>query len=604
MASSSACSPKESARKPTFAFDSAFSSSQRQNQQLAWEVASDEERLPTTSPPSRNEEEHDDEGLASSEFLLRTPMRTTARMPTQQIDASGGPIDEITPGGSSVRAAIFNFTNAIVGAGAIGLGGAFAASGGLISIATLLTCALLTKVSLDLVLQLSLEQGVASYEELGYRGFGNTGRYAVLSSKLLYSFGCLVAYVIVIKDNFAPAWLHLLYGDQPDTSFLPNFLRNSDAVTWVVSVTVILPLCLLRDMTPLAGVSLLSVVAMVLIVVIVIYLFVVNPNDEIREKGTTLYEDWIEIRWGGYLQCLGTFVFTFVSVREELASISGQISLVGDASLILLLLFVVSVSHKTMQQHMVHLAFASLKPELRTLDQWKRVSTSALSIASTVSLAVGVFAYMTFWEATQSDIFDMYPGLAIIDIAKLLLCLTMVFTYPLPFFACRELIIVVACGGSSAVVATADPSAVASSITTHNVTATPEERCDLEEPLLPAQRNNDDDNEGTTEPLVDSSLSRCLLPVGENQLQPAWHILLTVVVWLATTSLAVAAPNLGDCLSVVGCATGVAVAFLLPSLLALKLQGFTFTAGVLLLVGVVVGVVGTYCSVQKLIQDL
>lgn len=489
-------------------------------------------------------------------------------MPTQQIDASGGPIDEITPGGSSVRAAIFNFTNAIVGAGAIGLGGAFAASGGLISIATLLTCALLTKVSLDLVLQLSLEQGVASYEELGYRGFGNTGRYAVLSSKLLYSFGCLVAYVIVIKDNFAPAWLHLLYGDQPDTSFLPNFLRNSDAVTWVVSVTVILPLCLLRDMTPLAGVSLLSVVAMVLIVVIVIYLFVVNPNDEIREKGTTLYEDWIEIRWGGYLQCLGTFVFTFVS------------------------------------QHMVHLAFASLKPELRTLDQWKRVSTSALSIASTVSLAVGVFAYMTFWEATQSDIFDMYPGLAIIDIAKLLLCLTMVFTYPLPFFACRELIIVVACGGSSAVVATADPSAVASSITTHNVTATPEERCDLEEPLLPAQRNNDDDNEGTTEPLVDSSLSRCLLPVGENQLQPAWHILLTVVVWLATTSLAVAAPNLGDCLSVVGCATGVAVAFLLPSLLALKLQGFTFTAGVLLLVGVVVGVVGTYCSVQKLIQDL
>jgi amino acid permease len=170
---------------------------------------------------------------------------------------------------------------------------------------------------LDLVLQLSLEQGVKSYEDLGFQGFGRLGQLMVLSSKLLYSFGCLVAYIIVVKDNLGPALLSLVFGKHTSASPVFHFLQQSEWVTWIVSFVVILPLCLLRDMTPLASVSLVSVLAMVLIVGIVIYLFLLNPNEEIREKGTTMYEDWLEIRWAGYLECLGTFVFTFVSVRES-----------------------------------------------------------------------------------------------------------------------------------------------------------------------------------------------------------------------------------------------------------------------------------------------
>ena len=68
------------------------------------------------------------------------------------------------PRGSSLGGAIFNFTNCIVGAGAIGLGGAIAMSGGLISIVLIVFFAIITKFSLDLVIELSDGK---TYEESG-----------------------------------------------------------------------------------------------------------------------------------------------------------------------------------------------------------------------------------------------------------------------------------------------------------------------------------------------------------------------------------------------------------------------------------------------------
>jgi amino acid permease len=227
----------------------------------------------------------------------------------QRSSSSGG-----GGGGSSVRAAVFNFTNAIIGAGAIGLGGAFALSGGCIAIASILACAYLTKRSLDLVLELSLEQGVTTYEELGHRAFGRVGQLSVTATKFLYSFGCLVAYLIVIKENLGPALVRLC------PSVIDPVLSNSDLLTFLTSLLVILPLCLLRDMTKLANFSLLSVLAMVMIVGIVAFLYFFPPTtDHEHDKSTTAYEDWFQIRWSGYLQSLGTFVFTFVSVRSRAA---------------------------------------------------------------------------------------------------------------------------------------------------------------------------------------------------------------------------------------------------------------------------------------------
>jgi len=512
--------------------------------------------------------ESNNTNLGNTEFSL-------CHTQSQGVDQNGG--DATAEPGSSVAEATFNFTNSIIGAGAIGLGGAMAVSGGFISVTLILFFGYLTKLSLDILVRLSVEtEGVrGSYEDLAQVALGRSGRLLVMVCKLAYAFGCLVAYIVVIKDNFAPALRNLIYGPSDQhaaADWFHEILTDTAWFTWVVSLMFILPLCLLRDITPLASLSLVSVAFMISIVGIVMYMYFDCPD--IRVSGGSFYEKWVEVR-PGVLESLGTFLFTYVS------------------------------------QHTVHLVFASLKPSLRTVNTWKVVSTYSLFIATTVSLSVGAFVYMTFWEATKSDIFQIYPQGWLIDLAKLLLCVTMVLTFPLPFFTCRELLIVTFihpfCG-----------------IGDGNGTDTPSTRTesmesDLQQPLLDPVRDDSDEqmsnpsNSGDTRSVATEISRRILesaepknwlLPGDDRQLQFAGHLALTVKLWVVTTGLAIAAPSLGDVLDLVGCASGTMIAFLLPALISFKIEGYSHLAMLIFLVGGFAGPVGTFFSLKKLFVDL
>jgi amino acid permease len=190
------------------------------------------------------------------------------------------------------------------GAGCIGLGGAIAQSGGLISIIAICIFAFLSKYSFDLVVSLAVEtQGEhsSSYESLGYATYGSTGKLIVIVSKGLYSFGCLVAYIVIIKDNFSLAITHLMYGttdgDQ-SSGWLQSVLGNQDLVTIIMCLTIMLPLSLLRDLAPLERFSAFKITVVLFIVVIVIYLFF-NLSGEI-DNDTGFVEHWIVIRGGAF----------------------------------------------------------------------------------------------------------------------------------------------------------------------------------------------------------------------------------------------------------------------------------------------------------------
>lgn len=488
---------------------------------------------------------------------------------------------EETSHGSSISDAIFNFSNTIIGAGAIGLGGAFAQSGGLISVFCIVFFAVLTKLSLDLVIRLSLlvqesspNHHQCSYEDLGRIAYGRLGQLVVLGSKFLYSFGCLIAYIIVVKDNFGPAIKSLIYGEGASDSFFFHLLGHDKVVTWAVSAAVILPLCLLREASALARFSIVSVVSMVFIVVIIVYLYVSDPQHEIRQHGGSFDEHWLQVR-PGLVENLGTFVFTFVS------------------------------------QHTVHLTFESLRPELRTMKNWERVSTWSLAIAGTVSLLIGLFVYMSFWDKTKSDIFQIYPAIPSIDLAKLLLCVSMLLTFPLPFFTCRELIVVFFIMFAE----------ICHEIHNRTLFETSDANNDLQEPLLPTTENEADEENATptnannnnndTEP--SSFLSRSietvttfLIPGDESshQLVLHYHLILSAKLWFVVTGLAVEAPSLGDVLDLVGCFSGTIIAFIFPALLTFRLRGFSLIGVLILAVGGTVGVVGTSYSVKKLLADV
>ena len=540
----------------------------------------------------------------------RVPIPTTPNtgMPSDNTNDEPGDVSEY---GSSVSEAAFNFTNSIVGAGCIGLGGAIALSGGFISIALVLFFAILTKLSLDLLIRLSIEQSsttmTASYEDLAQEGMGFwKGRTLVMICKFSYSFGCLVAYIIVIKDNCGPALKSLIYGEGDDEDkhntaamdFFSNkhydddgdnwlfwFLSKDSMVTWVISLAFILPLCLLRDMTPLAFGSLISVASMVTIVGIVIYIYFDCPD--VRQKPTgSFYENWLEIR-PGVLSNLGTFIFTFVS------------------------------------QHTVHLVFSSMKPSLRKIEKWKTVSSLSLLAAATVSLLVGVFVYCTFWQNTKSDIFQIYPHGWMIDTAKLLLCVTMVFTFPLPFFACRELFILIVIHPLSGIVQESIPfeeeicdngnerDGEHGSYSVGVSVESPQEIendsiADLQSPLLSDEPSDDNENENNVSDSARHQIlsKNWLLPDDKRQLCLLGHICITTLIWLIVTGLAIAAPSLGDILDLVGCASGTLIAFVIPGLLSFYIEGYNLLAMVILTVGGAVGTVGTYYSIKQLVADL
>ena len=210
--------------------------------------------------------------------------------------------------GSSVTGTVFNFTNTIVGAGAIGLGGAFAASGGLFSIGCIIFFAYLAKVSFDIIVNLSVTTAttgtMGSYEQVSEVTFGKPGLVVVIVSKFVYSFGSMIVYIVIVNDSFASAMEHLVYGKVTNRKFtetdanewtLASILNNDDMVTFLLSFIVVLPLCLLRDMTPLVKFSTVKILTVALIILIVVYLFV---DGDVRLHEGSFYQHWFEIRKG------------------------------------------------------------------------------------------------------------------------------------------------------------------------------------------------------------------------------------------------------------------------------------------------------------------
>ena len=414
---------------------------------------------------------------------------------------------------SGLWGAIFNLTNSLVGAGCIGYGAAIAQAGGLVSIAAKVLFAVLTKVSFDLLIELS-EEGCDSYYGLGERAGGSIGRGAVVLSAGLYGFGTTVAYIKIIEDNLAPSLQHLLGFGWLDAA----------TATCIVSVIVLLPLALLRDVGPLERFSAVKVAIYCGILLIAIYL---KFTVEIPESADTFFERWVEVR-GGVVESMGTFVFAFVA------------------------------------QNAIHLVYRSLPPSQQ--GKWPTVTTITLLLSAGIMVALGITVYSTFWEDTSSNMFMLYPPSIVVDLIRLMLSVAMLFTYPIHFMSYRELIVVsIPATASKGTVATEETSLISTNA-----------------PTPPWWLQSDD----------------------ERQLIRYLHIILTVVLWSLTLVLALVAPSLGDILNLVGSASGTMIAYVLPAIFALRLKGYSHKIGVLLVIGGVVGTMGTVLSVIRIVQDV
>ena len=355
-------------------------------------------------------------------------------------DGSSPPPSSPSGGTSSVVGCAINVTNAIMGAGCIGYGGVMASSGGFITILLITIFAILTKFSFDLLIELVLllpEQNssnshtlpstttsnlsktkdsssssspltTASYEALANQTYGRLGLVSLMCSKGLYSFGCMVAYIVIIHDNLASGCRGLQdllsSSSGANETGTKQLLSNDLGVTLVVSFIVIFPLSLLRNVSHLERFSSTKIVLYVIILAIVIYMYFTLPAQE-KDDEMSFYEKWWQIK-PSVLQNMGTLVFSFEAVQN------------------------------------VHTCFRSLHPPQRTLQSWGTVASLSIGTSYVVFLGLALFGYMTYWNETTSDLFLQYPqDEPMVCLARILLSISMFFIYPMPMFAIREIIV-------------------------------------------------------------------------------------------------------------------------------------------------------------------
>lgn len=332
----------------------------------------------------------DDDGDASRVQLQRARQSNTG---------SGGGGGGSTGSSSSIGGAASNLVNGIVGAGIIGIPYAIGQAGLVAGLVLLIVVAVGTDKSLRLLVDLAAtfrgrRRGsgavVATYEDLMRIPFGTAGANFILASMLVLAYGAMVSYLIIVKDTV------------PTVLGLGDAFWEREVVMTVTTAAIILPLASMRDVSNLAGTSLLSVAAdAVLVVVVVLY----------------------------------------APVASSVANHGGAVRVVADHWLNPRLFIGLGVLSTAMAcQHAAFLISGSLRNH--TPRRWAVVTGVSLTIATVMSTLLGLFGYLGYLDLTQGNVLNNFPrGSVAVNGGRALLAVTMYLTFPMESFVARHVIV-------------------------------------------------------------------------------------------------------------------------------------------------------------------
>ncbi|XP_074050991.1 sodium-coupled neutral amino acid transporter 4 [Macrotis lagotis] len=175
--------------------------------------------------------------------------------------------EEHHPGTTSFGMSSFNLSNAIMGSGILGLSYAMANTGIILFIIMLLAVAILSLYSVHLLLKTAKEGGSLIYEKLGEKAFGWPGKIGAFVSITMQNIGAMSSYLFIIKYEL-PEVIRTFMGLEENTG---EWYLNGNYLVIFVSVGIILPLSLLKNLGYLGYTSGFSLTCMVFFVSVVIY---------------------------------------------------------------------------------------------------------------------------------------------------------------------------------------------------------------------------------------------------------------------------------------------------------------------------------------------
>ncbi|XP_028426750.1 sodium-coupled neutral amino acid symporter 2 isoform X3 [Perca flavescens] len=171
---------------------------------------------------------------------------------------------EYHQGNASFGMSVFNLGNAIMGSGILGLSYAMANTGIALFVILLMAVAIFSLYSVHLLLKTANEGGALVYEQLGYKAFGMPGKLAASISITMQNIGAMSSYLYIVKYEL-PIVIESFMGVSTGAWY-----TNGDYLVLMVTVVIILPLSLLRNLGYLGYTSGLSLLCMVFFLIVVI----------------------------------------------------------------------------------------------------------------------------------------------------------------------------------------------------------------------------------------------------------------------------------------------------------------------------------------------
>ncbi|XP_062990037.1 sodium-coupled neutral amino acid transporter 4 [Elgaria multicarinata webbii] len=175
--------------------------------------------------------------------------------------------DEYHPGNTSFGISAFNLSNAIMGSGILGLSYAMANTGIVLFVILLLSVAIMSLYSVHLLLKTAKEGGSLIYEKLGEKAFGWPGKIGAFISLTMQNIGAMSSYLFIIKYEL-PEVIRAFLGLEENSG---EWYLNGSYLVILVSIGVILPLSLLKNLGYLGYTSGFSLTCMVFFLSVVIY---------------------------------------------------------------------------------------------------------------------------------------------------------------------------------------------------------------------------------------------------------------------------------------------------------------------------------------------
>lgn len=329
-------------------------------------------------------------------------------------------------GKTSFGMSVFNLSNAIMGSGILGLAYAMANTGVILFLFLLTAVALLSSYSIHLLLKSSGIVGIRAYEQLGYRAFGTPGKLAAALAITLQNIGAMSSYLYIIKSELPLVIQTFLNLEKPTSAWY----MDGNYLVILVSVTIILPLALMRQLGYLGYSSGFSLSCMVFFLIAVIYKKFQVPCPLAHDLANA------------------TGNFSYTVALEETAEQQGE----PEAAAFCTPSYFTLNSQTAYTIPIMAFAFVCHPEVLPIYTELKDPSKKKMQHISNLSIAVmyvmyflaALFGYLTFYDGVESELLHTYskvdPFDALILCVRVAVLIAVTLTVPIVLFPVRRAI--------------------------------------------------------------------------------------------------------------------------------------------------------------------